>query len=1228
MRSLTWHVCAFAAMLLFPLGGKAQSVPSGFNDAVVIGGFTEPVGFTFDANGRLYVWEKAGKVWIVENGTRLPAPLIDISEEVGNWRDHGCLGFALDPDFLSNGRMYLLYTVDRHYLMHYGTAQYDPQADEYYSATIMRLTRYTAVGPAFNTVDPGSRLVLIGETKKTGIPLLHESHSTGMLAFGNDGTLLLTAGDAASYNAVDVGNDPQTYYAQALADSIIRPAENVGAMRSQLTDCMNGKMLRIDPATGNGVASNPYYDASAPRAPRSRVWAQGLRNAYRFSWRPGTGSTDPAVGDPGVFYIGDVGWTLYEEMDVCYTGGQNFGWPLFEGMEVHNGYWNARTQDLDAPNPLYGQGGCIKPCFDFQDLIIQETLIHPLGLPNPCDPQQLIPPTIPVFTHSRPTVDWTHGSGSRCSAFNGNNPVWYDLDDPQSPVPGPLFGGNASVGGGFVAGAGWPAGYQDSYFFADYGGAWIRRANMAPDDKAVEVFDFGSSMGAVVFLREGPDGALWYVRYETGEIRKVAPLGVTNLPPVAVAQQDVAYGPGPLGVQFTGSGSSDPEGGPLTYEWDFGDGGSSSVMDPFKIFNAPPGVPTVYTVTLTVRDDQDQPNVSTITVNVNNTPPVVAITSFPDSALYPVGVDTTFNLVASVTDTEQATADLDFAWQTILHHNVHVHPEPEDHAMTSSTVISGIGCYGETYYYEVRLTVTDGGGLSTTDVHFLYPNCLALAPVPSIVASVEHGPSAFTSTLDASGSVDNGSITSFAWDFGDGSFASGPVVEKTFSELGEYHVILTLTDNDGLISTAEKVITVYDLSPPACPGSSGSILRQYWTGISGTAVSALLNNSAYPDQPSGTTYPTSIRGPVNFGDNYGTRMRGYIIPPATGGYTFNITSDDASEFYLSPNADPAFKESICSVPGWTNDTEYGKYASQQSGTMQLTAGTWYYFEFIQKEGGGGDHMTVRWTQPGNATLTVVGGTAVAQWADCPPNLSLRMVLGGPYDAATGLMKDDLRAAGLIPALEPYTALGYLQVGGGGETVAPATLAITGKNAVVDWVLVELRDQLDPAVVVATRCALLQRDGDVVGTDGHAALTFGVPAGNYYVAARHRNHLGVMTATPVAVGPGGAGVDLILPNTAVYGTGARMLLSAGKWGYWPGNASGNGQVAYNGSGNDREAVLGRLGGTVHSAVATGYWTEDVNLDGKVKYTGTANDCDLILRSLGGSTPDAVRNAQLP
>ena len=177
---------------------QGQTIPAGFADVVVASGFDAPVGFTFDGNGRLYVWEKSGKVWIVDNGVRLPAPLIDLSEEVGNWRDHGCLGFALDPNFLTNHRIYLFYTVDRNYLMNKGQPGYNPAADQYYAATIMRCTRYTAIGPNYTTVDPNSRFVLVGETKKTGVPLLYESHSTGSLVFGSDGTLMITAGDGAS----------------------------------------------------------------------------------------------------------------------------------------------------------------------------------------------------------------------------------------------------------------------------------------------------------------------------------------------------------------------------------------------------------------------------------------------------------------------------------------------------------------------------------------------------------------------------------------------------------------------------------------------------------------------------------------------------------------------------------------------------------------------------------------------------------------------------------------------------------------------------------------------------------------------------------------------------------------------------------------------------------------------------------------------------------------------
>ncbi len=151
-------------------------------------------------------------------------------------------------------------------------------------ATIGRITRFTTSTSGGNLVaSAASRKVLLGETKSTGIPILHESHGTGSLAFAADGTLLATAGDGASYNVTDAGSDGGTYYAQALTDGIIRPEENVGAFRSQMLNSHNGKLLRIDPATGNGVSSNPFYDAASPRSPKSRVWAMGFRNPCRFS---------------------------------------------------------------------------------------------------------------------------------------------------------------------------------------------------------------------------------------------------------------------------------------------------------------------------------------------------------------------------------------------------------------------------------------------------------------------------------------------------------------------------------------------------------------------------------------------------------------------------------------------------------------------------------------------------------------------------------------------------------------------------------------------------------------------------------------------------------------------------------------------------------------------------------------------------------------------------------
>jgi hypothetical protein len=90
----------------------------------------------------------------------------------------------------------------------------------------------------------------------------------------------------------------------------------------------------------------------------------------------------------------------------------------------------------------------------------------------------------------------------------------------------------------------------------------------------------------------------------------------------------------------------------------------------------------------------------------------------------------------------------------------------------------------------------------------------------------------------------------------------------------------------------------------------------------------------------------------------------------------------------------------------------------------------------------------------------------------------------------------------------YSAL-FPLVGGGGETVAPAVLQVTGPAAIVDWILLELRSKDNPATVLASRAALLRRDGLVVDVDGTSPVAVPLPVGDYYVAIQHRNHLGAM-----------------------------------------------------------------------------------------------------------------------
>jgi uncharacterized delta-60 repeat protein len=242
---------------------------------------------------------------------------------------------------------------------------------------------------------------------------------------------------------------------------------------------------------------------------------------------------------------------------------------------------------------------------------------------------------------------------------------------------------------------------------------------------------------------------------------------------------------------------------------------------------------------------------------------------------------------------------------------------------------------------------------------------------------------------------------------------------------------------------------------------------------------------------------------------------------------------------------------------------------------------------------------------------------------------IRVMLEGPY--TSGLMNDALRTLPSFPLTEPFTAMGYGNAAyNAGATIAANVLTTTGNNAIVDWVLVEMRPASAPGIIAAARAALLQRDGDVVALDGTGPITFpGLANGSYCLAVRPRNHLPVMltTTAPVNYTGNALAVDFTLAGTQVYDSDARknvggvQVLAAG-------DVTFNGTISYTGDANDRDPILTRVGGVNPTATLGGYWREDVNMDGVVKYTGAANDRDLVLLSVGGVVPTNTRVAPLP
>jgi len=196
--------------------------------------------------------------------------------------------------------------------------------------------------------------------------------------------------------------------------------------------------------------------------------------------------------------------------------------------------------------------------------------------------------------------------------------------------------------------------------------------------------------------------------------------------------------------------------------------------------------------------------------------------------------------------------------------------------------------------------------------------------------------------------------------------------------------------NSGLKWFAQKV-AVCVLAVIVMAGSMSAqthgVLREVFTDILGSSVSDLTNNASFPKNPSIVSFESSFEAPSDFADNYGTRMRALFTPPITTNYTFWISSDDNSLLYLSTDDKPANKRLIAWVTSWTASRAWTVESNQKSTAVKLTAGSRYYMEALQKEGGGGDNLAVGWMPPGGSSTNVIPGDYLIPYGLGAPAIS-------------------------------------------------------------------------------------------------------------------------------------------------------------------------------------------------------------------------------------------------
>jgi glucose/arabinose dehydrogenase len=298
----------------------------------------------------------------------------------------------------------------------------------------------------------------------------------------------------------------------------------------------------------------------------------------------------------------------------------------------------------------------------------------------------------------------------------------------------------------------YPAGYRGSVFIGDYAQAWIKRAILDAQGKVTSVQPFATQFGGVA-IEEAPDGNITYVRIYDGSIQKLV-YTAGNQPPVASFTATPSSGAAPLAVAFDASTSTDPDGDPLGYTWEFGDGTTATGKTTSKTYTTG----GTFTASLTVSDGRGKSTTATKTITVGSRAPIPTMTVPTATATYRDGQTIAF--AGSATDPDEGTLPASkLTWSVVLRHSDHAHPILQNAGVASGNFATTTDHDADSSY-EITLTATDSTGLSTSVTRVVRPETTSLTltsePAGATIsyAGVDHAaPKTLTSAIGFTTSV-------------------------------------------------------------------------------------------------------------------------------------------------------------------------------------------------------------------------------------------------------------------------------------------------------------------------------------------------------------------------------------------------------------------------------------------------------------------------------------------